>query len=230
MPARLGEARELRRAFAHLRHRAGRRGQRLGVDGLDRIDHRDVGLLGLERRRGSSRAGSRPAPAPWRASRPSRRARSATCCAALLAAHVEHLASLRASAPSACSSSVDLPMPGSPPISTTPPATRPPPSTRSNSSMPVGWRAARRSPRSRPASRPTRLAQAAQRLEARPWRRLGHRLPPACSRRRSAGTGPATSGSCRRIRCRCRWSSPWPWAELHDQRRFAAALNAVSAA
>ena len=38
---------------------------------------------------------------------------------------------------SACSSRVDLPMPGSPPISTTPPATRPPPSTRSNSSMPV---------------------------------------------------------------------------------------------
>ncbi|MNT08702.1 hypothetical protein D3C72_1434520 [compost metagenome] len=41
---------------------------------------------------------------------------------------------------SACSSSVDLPMPGSPPISTTAPATRPPPSTRSNSSRPVGWR------------------------------------------------------------------------------------------
>ncbi len=41
---------------------------------------------------------------------------------------------------SACSSSVDLPMPGSPPISTTPPATMPPPSTRSSSSMPVGWR------------------------------------------------------------------------------------------
>src|SRR5690606_18383813 len=38
---------------------------------------------------------------------------------------------------SACSSSVDLPIPGSPPINTTPPATRPPPSTRSNSSMPV---------------------------------------------------------------------------------------------
>ena len=47
---------------------------------------------------------------------------------------------LRDSASSACSSSVDLPMPGSPPISTTPPATMPPPSTRSSSSSPVGWR------------------------------------------------------------------------------------------
>ena len=38
---------------------------------------------------------------------------------------------------SACSNSVDLPIPGSPPISTTPPLTRPPPNTRSNSSMPL---------------------------------------------------------------------------------------------
>ena len=41
----------------------------------------------------------------------------------------------------ACSSSVDLPMPGSPPSSTSEPGTTPPPSTRSNSSMPVGSRA-----------------------------------------------------------------------------------------
>jgi hypothetical protein len=40
----------------------------------------------------------------------------------------------------ACSSSVLLPMPGSPPISTTPPGTMPPPSTRSSSSWPVGVR------------------------------------------------------------------------------------------
>ena len=38
---------------------------------------------------------------------------------------------------SACNSSVDLPMPGSPPISTTAPCTSPPPSTRSNSATPV---------------------------------------------------------------------------------------------
>ena len=50
MPLALASARQLRRAFAHLRHRAGRRGQRLGVDGLDRVDHDDRGLLGVERR------------------------------------------------------------------------------------------------------------------------------------------------------------------------------------
>src|SRR3954470_12574059 len=37
----------------------------------------------------------------------------------------------------ACSSSVDLPMPGSPPIRTRDPGTTPPPRTRSNSPMPV---------------------------------------------------------------------------------------------
>src|SRR5580658_6332938 len=36
-----------------------------------------------------------------------------------------------------CSSSVDLPIPGSPPTSTTEPGTIPPPSTRSNSSIPL---------------------------------------------------------------------------------------------
>src|SRR5690606_23363151 len=41
---------------------------------------------------------------------------------------------------SVCSRMVDLPMPGSPPISTTEPLTRPPPSTRSSSEEPLGWR------------------------------------------------------------------------------------------
>ena len=40
VPLDLASARELRGALAHLGHRAGRRGQRLGVDGLDRIDRR----------------------------------------------------------------------------------------------------------------------------------------------------------------------------------------------
>jgi hypothetical protein len=35
----LGHAQQLRRALAHLAHAAGGRGQRVGVDGLDRIDH-----------------------------------------------------------------------------------------------------------------------------------------------------------------------------------------------
>ncbi len=44
-------------------------------------------------------------------------------------------------AATACSSRVDLPMPGSPPTSTTAPGTSPPPSTRSSSPMPVDTRA-----------------------------------------------------------------------------------------
>ena len=46
----LGDARELRRALAHLRDGA-RRGRRaLGIDGLDRIDDGDFGPLGVDRR------------------------------------------------------------------------------------------------------------------------------------------------------------------------------------
>ena len=78
--ALLGEARELRRAFAHLRDRAGRRGERVGVDGLDRIDHRDL--------RAASASSVARIFSSWisassahraRVAAPSRRARSATC-------------------------------------------------------------------------------------------------------------------------------------------------------
>ncbi|MNN02734.1 hypothetical protein D3C81_1154020 [compost metagenome] len=47
--AALGDARQLRRALAHLRDRARRRGQRLRVERLDRVDHRHFRLLGFER-------------------------------------------------------------------------------------------------------------------------------------------------------------------------------------
>src|SRR5690606_16218960 len=43
-----------------------------------------------------------------------------------------------------CRSSVDLPMPGSPPINTKEPSTTPPPRTRSNSAMPVETRCSSR--------------------------------------------------------------------------------------
>src|SRR5688500_3877666 len=49
---------------------------------------------------------------------------------------------LPATAATICSRSVDLPIPGSPPISTALPATSPPPSTRSSSPMPEELRAA----------------------------------------------------------------------------------------
>ena len=70
-----------------------------------------------------------------------------------------------AKAAASCSSSVDLPMPGSPPISSAEPGTMPPPVTRSSSARPVGMRGdscpcpwpaspARRRGPSRPRSRP----------------------------------------------------------------------------
>ena len=67
---------------------------------------------------------------------PSRSARSRTCPAAssplIYTACAPELASLAA----VCSSSVDFPIPGSPPMRIALPGTMPPPSARSNSAMP----------------------------------------------------------------------------------------------
>ena len=85
---------------------------------------------------------SRPISASTRTcepSSPSRRARMATCAPDSSPVTYSTFICLD-SASTACSSSVDLPMPGSPPISTTPPVTMPPPSTRSSSSSEVGVR------------------------------------------------------------------------------------------
>ena len=72
--------------------------------------------------------------------RPSRCARDATCDSD--SSPVTYtLGRCAPSVPSICSSRVDLPMPGSPPISTTEPCTSPPPSTRSSSPIPVSVRA-----------------------------------------------------------------------------------------
>jgi hypothetical protein len=75
----------------------------------------------------------------WLPSSPRRRERKATC-APDSSPVTYSVGTVRLSWCSACNSSVLLPMPGSPPISTTPPSTMPPPSTRSNSSRPVGRR------------------------------------------------------------------------------------------
>ena len=69
---------------------------------------------------------------------PSRSARSATCRADSSAVTYRQVWPPAATDASACSSSVDLPMPGSPPTTVTDPGTRPPPSTRSSSASPVG--------------------------------------------------------------------------------------------
>ena len=89
-------------------------------------------------------------------------------------------------APSACSSNVLLPMPGSPPMRVTEPATRPPSSTRSSSASVVARRGAPRC-RRRPAARAG--------CSIPPRRRL-----PSTARRRSPtprsrGSGRATWGT-----------------------------------
>ncbi len=74
------------------------------------------------------------------ASSPSRSARMAICCRDS-SPDTYRQRFVAPSAATACSNSVDLPMPGSPPNSTTEPGTSPPPSTRSSSASPVGSRA-----------------------------------------------------------------------------------------
>ena len=76
------------------------------------------------------------------ASVPSRSARSRTWAADSSAHTRRQRAPSAAMAPSACRTSVLLPMPGSPPMSVTEPATSPPPSTRSSSATPVARRGA----------------------------------------------------------------------------------------
>jgi len=73
---------------------------------------------------------------------PSRFARSRTCRADSSPDTYSTRPPARAMFASACVSSVDFPMPGSPPTSTTEPSTTPPPSTRSSSPMPEGLRSA----------------------------------------------------------------------------------------
>ena len=69
---------------------------------------------------------------------PRRSARSLTCWEDSSAETSRQRAPERASAPSICTTKVDLPMPGSPATRVTEPGTRPPASTRSSSSSPVG--------------------------------------------------------------------------------------------
>ena len=130
----------------------------------------------------------------------------------LLAGDVDARGGRRARAPpAACSSSVDLPMPGSPPTSSTEPRTKPPPVTRSSSAMPEAVRGAS-----------SALAgQRMQRERAGPcaWaagsgsRRVGAgRFPRRwCSTRRRIRTCPASGHRPRRSSGRRRTGHGGPW-------------------
>ena len=145
MPRRLGLLDQPVSALPDLGDRARRRAE-LGIDdGLDRVDDHDVGPQVVDR--GSTMSGSAVSARSQssRRSAPSRSAREPHLLRLLLGGHVERAAAPpRPARGQACSSSVDLPMPGSPPSRVTEPGTRPPPSTRSSSAMPVGTGAARR--------------------------------------------------------------------------------------
>ena len=165
----------------------------LGVEhGLDGVDHdgRWPGPRRWPRRRRAApsrpaatagaraRRAARPGPAPAACSpRPTRRAPPRRP---------------RPAAPSACSSNVDLPMPGSPPSRVTEPGTRPPPRTRSSSATPVGRGRALGGvdleDRRRPVGRPV-----ARRAGPRPG---GAPRPPprGCSTPPHVGQRPPTSG------------------------------------
>ena len=200
--ALLGEPRQLRRAFAHLRDAARRRLQRLGVDGLDRIDDHDLRLrsrliaatIASSCTSASNSTGRVDEPQPLRAQR--------NLLDRLFAGDVERAVRGAQRGAAACSSSVDLPMPG---IA----------ADQHHAARHAGRRPARgRIPRGRwecaafccgstAASDAIAERVAGHRLRsARPRAspRLDQRVPGAAR----AGTGPATWAPSRRIRCRCR--------------------------
>ncbi len=119
----------------------------------------------------------------------------------------------RASAMASCSSSVLLPMPGSPPTSSSEPGTSPPPSTRSSSRMPVRVRSADStstcasgrapSPRTAPAGTQRLAPRGAASRTARGRRGFGRGVPS----RRSAGS--ARTSAAARCRRPCSRRSSW---------------------
>ena len=130
-----------------------------------------------------------------------------------LARDIDDLAArARASRAATWSSRVDLPMPGSPPISIAEPATIPPPIARSNSAMPLGSRSGSAAGvRARPAgSRARRPGDCA-------WRRrcsTPRPLPgPACSTRRNRRTAPASGATPTRRPGRRSGTWAWPWCD-----------------
>jgi hypothetical protein len=126
-------ARRDSRTCAHRTRERRQRSLRIhGLDGVDATSRRGIGLLAYCLRQNALDAGLGQC---MRCARPAGRgaARAGDLRRGFLAGDVQRLRSGPASAASACNTRVDLPMPGSPPISTTEPRTSPPPSTRSSS-------------------------------------------------------------------------------------------------
>ena len=196
--AALGQEQQLRRDLAHLADAARGRGE--AARRTRSAPSRPPAPRGLRRStcsrmRSSEVSAIRKRPPPVD---PEPLAAQLDLALGLLAGDVEH--GCRRERPSRCAtcrSSVLLPIPGSPPISTIDPGTIPPPSTRSNSPMPEAIAfglLARRSRRRAWARAPIARPQVGRRRLAR-----GRRLPGAprrsCSTRRSRGSARATSSS-----------------------------------
>ncbi len=125
------------RTLTHLAHRAGDAADFRIEHRLDRIDGQDIGadLGDMVEHDGQ---GSLTDDQQVRVQRVEASGRSRTCSTDSSAQTSRHVAPVAAIRPSAWSSSVLLPIPGSPPSRVTEPATSPPPSTRSSSGTPVG--------------------------------------------------------------------------------------------
>ena len=175
-PAPLGDLGQRAGRLAHLGDGPGRAAAPLAVEGLDRVDHAGLGLLGLERRHdvlqrglGQRRDRQRHV-AEARGAQPDLGRR-------LLAGDVERAGGRPpARLASAIPVSVLLPIPGDPPSRTSEPGTRPPPSTRSSSPTPVLRRSVElaadvaqqdRLGRAAPARRPPRPREAERRAAPR---------------------------------------------------------------
>ena len=207
----LGEARQLRRALAHLRHRAGRRLQRVRLQrsGSSRSPPRRAARLASVARIFSSLISASTRRPSRRQLQPSRAQRHLR--AGFLARHVEHrsAASRRAwRAPAAAAWSCRCRDRRRSARRRRPRV--PPPSTRSNSSMPVGWRGSSRGLIVGELLQAAGTAQRSERAGIAVGRRrrfgdgLDQRVPLAAARTLSL---PLRDWP-HRTRCRCRRS--WP--------------------
>ena len=195
-PGRFGQPGELRRAFAHLRHRSRRRAELVGPQVWIESITATCGFSACSVARIFSRLIS-PAVAGLRSAPAARAQRH--LLAGLLAADVERRPA--ADSASACSSSVLFADPGSPPISTTPPPTSRR-RARGRTADAGGIRSASRVSISDSSVRRRRRGDWKRRwLPPQPFPR---RFRPACSRRCRSGALPCHFGRWRRIRCRCR--------------------------
>ena len=200
-PVALGQVHQAQRRLAHLADAAGRAVELVDGRRLDRIDDDERRSRSTGRPRRSDRRRARPGPgsALPRRRRAGRDASPAAGSGQAIPRPTRRARRCprpwpRLSPAAAWSSSVDLPIPGSPPSSTREPGTRPPPSTRSSSPMP---RLRRGRSVSAMCARPRGLGDGVGTAQpgARSATARGRSSRPGCSTRRTRGTGLPSEGT-----------------------------------